>query len=736
MRKISFFVSVLLLYISASAVSFGKGVDETVAKSTGLNHLISQGIPGVQSVSDLVTAYVATATVNGETVTDYYVFNINGGTGFVMVSGDDRVQPILAYSSEASFDIDKISPDAKWLIEGFRNQITWVITHNEVAPEQKSAASMWKELQQPTPKAAARTTVVAPLLTTTWDQSPHYNYLCPAGTPTGCVATAMAQIMKYHNWPTVGTGYHSYSTSTVGGTLSADFGNTVYKWASMPNSISTNNVYIGTLMLHAGVAVSMDYTTTSSGSGAYTSETYATMAGTRYCAEYALKTFFHYKQSLHSVELVGASGTIPTATWIGILKAEMDASRPVLYSGSGTSGGHAWVCDGYDATNKMHFNWGWGGVGPNGYYSVTSIVPPALGTGGGSGGGFNNNQSIIIGISPDVVPSASGNIKMLSHVDCATNVPINYMSGFSVVAKILNSNTTTFNGDFCAQAFDTNSVCVGTLQILTGKTINAGDSTSSLTFTTTGLPGMIPGTHGLRIMYRATGTSAWTPVGDNGTFINFNALDVVNSQSIELYDSLHVGSHTILRGQPLTINTKLANYGTAGFSGTLRAALIDINSGTSYPVQVKTGQSISSGAIQSQTFTNSAITAPGGTYVLAIQHQPGAAGSYITTGSDYYINPIMFTIVTATEVKNVANEANNVVIYPNPANDVFNIALNGANVDNIRIMDIQGKVINTIATDKNQPIIKVPVNDYAAGVYFVQLQSGSSVMVKKIVIAK
>ena len=208
----------------------------------------------------------------------------------------------------------------------------------------------------------------------------------------------------------------------------------------------------------------------------------------------------------------------------------------------------------------------------------------------------------------------------------------------------------------------------------------------------------------------------------------------MNSQDIELNDSMHLGSHTIVRGHNLTINTQLSNIGTGGFNGTVQAVLININTGTSYIVQALTGQSIAVYNTHNFTFTSSSILAPSGTYVLTIQHQPGGSGTPIITGSDYYENPIIFNIVAGVEVNTLSKEADNVSIYPNPTDDVLNIDLKGASVQQIRIADIQGREIKTLAPGNNQSIITLPVSDFIPGVYFVQLISGADVVTKKVII--
>ncbi len=739
-RVIPVFLSVCLCI-----PSFAKTVDENTAKTIGSHFLISVGVQGVQSESDLVTSYVASATVNGNVIKDYYVFNIVNGNGYVMVSADDNVIPILAYSREGLFDINRSAPAALAWIDGYKNQITYVIEHN--LPPQEGTLERWNDLKVAHKNVGAKTTIVTPLLTTKWDQSPHYNYLCPGvgsgQAVTGCVATAMAQVMKFWNWPTVGTGYHTY-TSTYG-PLSADFGNTVYNWAGMPNSVTTNNNAVGTLMLHCGIAVDMNYSST--GSGSYVIS-YECWNNAPYCAEFALKTFFHYKPTLKGVPRFGESNTAPyinlaamtTAAWIAMLEAELNAGRPVIYSGSSTTaGGHCWVCDGWEASpaNFMHFNFGWSGAS-DGYYSVDNINPPALGIGGG-GGNFNADQCAIIGIQPDAVPTATGNIKLLKHLDCTTDCPMQYLTGFAIVTKIQNANTTQFKGDFCLQLFDsTNTNLVSTAQIISGQTINAGDSTAVLSFNAVGpcLYGLIPGRYATRIMYRPTGTTTWTPVADNGTYINYNMLAVQNSQIIKLWDYIHIASYNVVRGTALSISTKLANFGTTDFNGTVSAIIINLNTGTPYPIQSFTSQLISANHFSPYTFAMPSIMAPSGPYVLIVQHQPGGTGVPIVTGADIFQNPIRINIISSVDVETPKLSADNVNVYPNPASDLINIDLNGGSVSEVIISDLQGREIQKIIPGTNQSLISIPVNNYAPGVYLVQLHSGNDVITKKVVITK
>jgi photosystem II stability/assembly factor-like uncharacterized protein len=229
-----------------------------------------------------------------------------------------------------------------------------------------------------------------PLLTTTWDQPSPYNKFCPADKQdpskkalVGCVAVAMSQIMRYHQWPTSGKGWYKYLHPDFG-VQYANFENTNYDWSNMPNKLTSSNTTeeidaVATLCYHAGVSVDMGYGIESS--GAYSLD-----------VTYALTNYFNYDPTTIkylSFDNFSESG------WIDIIKSEIDAGRPIYYSGSSQqSGGHAFVCDGYNTDNQIHINWGWSGYA-DGYYVVTSLKP------NGTSYDFSNNNNIIIGIQPN-----------------------------------------------------------------------------------------------------------------------------------------------------------------------------------------------------------------------------------------------------------------------------------------------------------------------------------------------
>lgn len=324
---------------------------------------------------------------------EFYIFVHPQGKGFVIVAADDCVQPIIGYSLSTSF-VFPLPAHVQAQLQGYEEEIAYYKSAGIRATSE--IIDLWESMQNGsyTPRNA---TSVSPMLTTTWNQSPYYNNLCPdsAGVHavTGCAATATAQVMKFWNWPVTGTGSHTYTDDNFG-TLTANFGATTYNWSMMPNALNSQSTTaqvnaVATLMFHVGVAIEMDYGIHSS--GAYTnSYGYSDLA----CSENALKDYFGYKSTIHSVYKENTTD----AVWVSVLTSELDAGRPVLERGSG-SGGHAFVCDGYDNNGLFHINWGWGSA-YDGYFAHNALNPGGGGTGSSSTHSYNDDQALVVGIEP------------------------------------------------------------------------------------------------------------------------------------------------------------------------------------------------------------------------------------------------------------------------------------------------------------------------------------------------
>ncbi|MBR4138040.1 MAG: C10 family peptidase, partial [Bacteroidales bacterium] len=319
----------------------------------------------------------------------FYVVNLEN-SGFVIVSANDVAHPVIGYSFDRPWPTTgNIPPQITDYLDDLAGQI-------EAASQKQSDKAIkaeWQELlsinpnNPPQPKG--NRTQVGPLLTTIWDQGQYYNAMCPedAGGPdgyvwTGCVATAMAQIIRYNQYPQQGRGVHSYNTNYYGGTygiLTVDYNNETYDYSNMPDALTNESTEeqinaVAQLMRDCGVAVNMMYTSWES--GAFDMD-----------ARAALINFFRYSPDMSFAE----KSFFSNDEWNNMLQTDLNANRPVYYAGRGT-GGHAFVCDGYNSEGYYHFNFGWSEAG-NAWYLLNAVNPLNL--------SFNSDQVAILGISPD-----------------------------------------------------------------------------------------------------------------------------------------------------------------------------------------------------------------------------------------------------------------------------------------------------------------------------------------------
>jgi len=355
-----------LLCMLLALVSIAQPVN--VEKASNVAKLWFNDVLGLSVSEALQCSYTANAKDNSTNY--YYIFNDMENGAFVIVSADERVLPVLGYSAENSIDVNNIPVNMKDWLDGYVEEIKVIINTSSL-----SVHPEWEQISTHS-FATKGERAVNPLISQCWDQGTYYNALCPQNCYTGCVATAMAMIMKYWEHPIHGYSSTSYYHS-VYGVISADFGSTYYQWNQMPNYVNSPNTAVATLMFHCGVSVQMDYS--SSGSGAYTEN----VPG-------ALRQFFGY-----SPECAFYSKTdYQTTEWQNMVMAELDAARPMLYRGnSAASGGHAFICDGYNANNYFHFNWGWS-CSYNSYFSLSNLNP-------GGYYNFNTDQGAVMNFEPD-----------------------------------------------------------------------------------------------------------------------------------------------------------------------------------------------------------------------------------------------------------------------------------------------------------------------------------------------
>lgn len=448
MRKLT----TLLLLLLVAATSWAKPVSIETARQVADNYFATYS-----GKSALILSNSFSHSYNG--ITTYHVFNFAGG-GFVVVSADDCATPILAQSNEGFVEEEISNPATKFMFDSYSMEIAHAIA---AEADNTEALVEWNKILNN--EIDAPTTDVAPLIVTNWDQGQWYNYYCPtaAGGPggkawAGCVATTMGQVMKFYNFPAKGVLSHSYVHPTYG-TQSANFGTTLYNFANMGNSATSSSyTEIATLLRHTGVSVDMDYA--ADGSGAFSAD-----------VPWAMATYFNYDQStIRFAEKTSYTNT----TWVAFLKSELDAGRPLYYSGSGPGGGHAWVCDGYRTSdNKFHMNWGWSGSS-NGYFTATGTIVAG-------GYTFNTGFGVVAGIKP-------GNPDLIVRfTELPENTQAPYGPQFNVHCEVLEGTATqvklyiddqavftTANATFTYE-WNTGSSALGT-HVLKVEALNATDT--------------------------------------------------------------------------------------------------------------------------------------------------------------------------------------------------------------------------------------------------------------------
>lgn len=394
MKKISAIIlSLLFVTTGASARVVERSTAEKIAKI---------------QLGSSAPAMVWDGTLNKGEEPVFYVYN-NPEGGWIIISAEDSAQPIIAYSYEGSFKTDNMPVNLKSWMGGYRKQILEA-RKNAIAPDSK-VRKMWDEATVVTKGTHAQKT----LETAKWDQDTPYNMYCPTVSEegrnytalTGCVATAMGIVLRYHRWPEHGTG-------TIGGySYTSDYNKKVnipaysiddhyYDYTLMPTKLSSSSStsqkqQVATLLHDCGVAVHAEYNY-NTGTGAFS----------EYLAE-----ALHSHMGMSGNARLERRDTHSDAEWIRLIKNEIDNNRPILYGGVDPDpqygGGHQFVCDGYDANDKISINWGWSGS-DNGFFTLTLSIPNAY--------SFSTYQDALIGLEPDRDGSttlSSGPIQLLAY---------------------------------------------------------------------------------------------------------------------------------------------------------------------------------------------------------------------------------------------------------------------------------------------------------------------------------
>lgn len=385
MKKSIILIAAALMSVAASAERVSQSVASNMASDFFKTHkaMVPVRMP-------------ATRAAGGTTASqsEFYIFD-NPDGGWAIIAADNLISPVLAYSPTGSFSTSEPAPG---LVDWMEEINATVVNMRESGIEaSERVAQMWQSPLVSDP--APGDTLI--LKTALWDQDDPYNLYCPVApgemekSATGCVATAMGIIMRYHKWPQKAEGViGGYNTRHSGMTFhvpSYSIDNHYYDWDNMPETNGSGRgaswkenqkMEVATLLHDCGVSVEMSYAV--GNSGAYTID-----------ATRAFIDHFSYPDA----DLQFRS-EFSTEEWFNRIKIELDNDRPVLYSGNGDSGGHAFVCDGYDTAHGMlHMNWGWGGSG-NGFYTLDFVLSDRLALG--------DDHDAIFGLEPGGVPGGTG----------------------------------------------------------------------------------------------------------------------------------------------------------------------------------------------------------------------------------------------------------------------------------------------------------------------------------------
>jgi peptidase C10-like protein/Spi protease inhibitor/type IX secretion system substrate protein/CARDB protein len=733
----------------------------------------------------LTLAYTETSPA-GEAL--YYVFNINQNDGFVIITADDAAHPIIGYSTERQFVVPEANTGIGFWMKGRKRQIMAIKASNpeataDIAREWAGDFSASKNLtnasqRTSTPNSVSSYSVGSYLVQSQWNQNPYYNKLCP-GTGsnqavTGCVATTMAQIMRFWSYPTHGIGSHSYCDCTASpynmtvnnGTLTVNFAAVTYSWTSMPlTGITNSNVTaIANLMYDCGVSVDMNYSP--SGSGAQVLSIDAPSDGA--CAQQSYT--LHYGYNASTIAGYQRNSGFTDAAWINLIETDINAGRPVQYAGQDSSegDGHTWVCDGYDASNNLHMNWGWGGS-DDGFFSINNLLT--------TNGGFDPQQDnqVLVGIEPP--PTVDAGISTITApygVLCAatftpvvtlnnygqntlTTCNINYqLDGGTVMTYSWTGSLATGASANISLPAITTTVGSHSLTATSNLPNNTTDgnltnnsSATTFIYATVGFaPPLVEGFEGSSSLPTDWSTSQaatdvpWqvvTTVASTGSnCVGFNNCDGDGATDMTgfkewLYTPTYDFSSATSATMSFDVGYIPANDGTKLYTDTL-AAYYSTNCGTTWTrIYYKGGIALSTGPTFTISTSLNCVSPTSGQWrtenpsisgVLGNNNVMFAFENISDWGNWIYVDNINISSVNTTGITSLTNKTGTNV-YPNPAHS--NLFINTTeNTTSVSVTDIIGQTVISDIRVTPQQTQSIDISSLADGVYLVKVNSSDS----------
>lgn len=447
MKKNFLLLLSLMLLLSVSAIAGPRSYQQAKAIAQRQAAMLGIEMDAEVAASAKAAPRMSVSSAVSPSATCYYVFANGEDKGFTIVSGDDRMPEVVGYSAQGTYDPDHLPANYVGFMKAYQETVEALLKGDAQVSGGLAEARQWRAER-------AGSAAVAPLLGgIKWNQSAPYNKMCPIynGTNravTGCVATAMAQVMMYYKYPKeLKATIEGYTTKSYKMNVPKINSGATYDWDNMlPNYSKSDYSFaqadaVAKLMYHCGAAVKMDY---GPSSGANVTPD-------------ILATYFGYDADLMQ-DLTRTCFSLQQ--WMTLIDNELKAKRPILYSGQSSDGGHEFVCDGSDGKGLYHINWGWGGY-QDGYFDLTILQPQKGGAGSGSAvDGYNRDCSMIIGIAPDngkvddPLASYSQIMSLNYGNDCGINwtktTRANVSENFQAEATtcFVNQSTSDFTGYF------------------------------------------------------------------------------------------------------------------------------------------------------------------------------------------------------------------------------------------------------------------------------------------------
>jgi hypothetical protein len=742
----------LSLFLTALLFSFqGNAKKVEVADASAAGHFF---ITQTQEMSPndvfLERVYTAIDATNPAQAL-YYVFNINQQQGYVIVSANDIAVPILGYSLQGSYVHDDAPLNFKSWMSSVAEAIRRGIEQN-YQPDEETVTEWRALLEQDVHYFALQRgeTAVNPLIATKWDQGDPYNQQCPTYSGnkclTGCVATAMAQVMKYHAYPASGTGtIPAYTTRTLKLSVPAVPLGETYQWSNMINQYGGGATQqqkdaVALLMYHCGASVEMDYGLAAS--GAYSAD-----------AGVSMTTYFKYDKSMRMQD----KAYFTNAEWIDLLKQSLDATLPIYYKGQGPDGGHAFVCDGYNTSNQFHFNWGWSGYN-DGYFSVTPM-PSYL---------FPNSNAAFVGLKPDAGGAQAYNIDIYPEnnlTSSATGVPP--AQTFTVSALIYNSGYKEATGMQGAIGLYQGNTLIATMGTKGISNLPGGYwFTSPISFSCQVPAGTPVGNYTIRLLIK-TSNSDWQVARASIGYKAELPLQVTN-KTYTIIAQAESGGNIDPKG-----NITVAENGNQTFTITsnsgyaISKVLVD---GVNKPEAVTSGSYTFSNVTDDHVITakfeqashvitatageNGTITpsgeiavADGGSKIFVIAANENyqvddvlVDGTSVGAVSGYTFSNVTsnHTIEATFKAKGVNIEETNIAgitVFPNPTDGELTIGheICDNEICDIKIFDVMGRIVFQLSTLNSQLSTQIDISIFPAGVYFIRITTEEGIITKKIV---